>query len=165
MLSDHPTWRDRLAQAAVASDSSARELATRIVQETLRFEQSESRYRRAVADLELDGFRIPKGWLVRMCIRESHQDAAAFADPWMFNPDRFLNRAFTRGEYAPFGAFRLACVGEELTKGIAAIFAIEVVSRFEWQVVRDGPAEITSWAHNAPSPRLRVKMTPRLLGA
>ena len=52
----------------------------RIVQETLRLEQSESRYRRATADLELDGFRIPKDWLVRMCIRESHQDESVFPE-------------------------------------------------------------------------------------
>ena len=36
MLSDHPEWRDRLAR------EQSRELATRIVQETLRLEQSES---------------------------------------------------------------------------------------------------------------------------
>ena len=72
MLTDHPEWRSRLAQ------DGSRELATRIVQETLRLEQSESRYRRATADLELDGFRIPRNWLVRMCVRESHQDAGTF---------------------------------------------------------------------------------------
>ena len=54
MLSDHPEWRERLASEP------SRDLATRLVQETLRLEQSESRYRRATADLELDGFRIPE---------------------------------------------------------------------------------------------------------
>ena len=134
---------------------------TRIVQETLRLEQSESRYRRAVADLELDGFRIPKHWLVRMCIRESHQDESIFPNATSFDPDRFLGRPHTRGQYAPFGAFRLACIGEDLTKAVAAIYAIELVSGFDWRVVTDGPAEISSWAHNAPSRRLSVHMSPR----
>ena len=80
MLSDHPQWRERLAREP------SRELATRIVQETLRLEQSESRYRRAVADLELDGFRIPKNWLVRMCIRESHQDESVFPNATVVRP-------------------------------------------------------------------------------
>jgi cytochrome P450 len=155
MLSDHPQWRERLAREP------SRELATRIVQETLRLEQSESRYRRAVADLELDGFRIPKNWLVRMCIRESHQDESVFPNATVFDPDRFLGRPHTRGQYAPFGAFRLACIGEDLTKTVAAIYAIELVSGFDWRVVTDGPAEISSWAHNAPSRRLSVQMTPR----
>jgi cytochrome P450 len=155
MLSDHPEWRERIARER------SRELATRFVQETLRLEQSESRYRRATSDLELDGFRIPKNWLVRMCIRESHQDEAIFPNPQTFNPDRFLGRPHTRGQYAPFGAFRLACIGEDLTKRVAALYAIELASRFEWRVVVDGPAEISSWAHNAPSRRLSVHMTPR----
>ena len=155
MLSDHPKWRERLAREP------SRELATRFVQETLRLEQSESRYRRATADLELDGFRIPKNWLVRMCIRESHQDETIFPNPRTFDPDRFLGRPHTRAQYAPFGAFRLACIGEDLTKRVAAVYAIELACRFEWRVVDDGPAEISSWAHNAPSRRLSVRMTPR----
>jgi cytochrome P450 len=159
MLSDHPEWRERLAR------EQSRELATRIVQETLRLEQSESRYRRATADLELDGFRIPKHWLVRMCIRESHQDESVFPDATKFDPDRFLGRPHTRGQYAPFGAFRLACIGEDLTKTVAALYAIELVSRYDWRVVDDGPPEISSWAHNAPNRRLSVRMTARTVAA
>jgi cytochrome P450 len=159
MLSDHPEWRERLAQ-----DRSP-ELATRIVQETLRLEQSESRYRRATADLEIDGFRIPKGWLVRMCIRESHQDESIFPNATRFDPDRFLGRPHTRGQYSPFGAFRLACIGEDVTKRVAALFAIALVSGYDWQVVRDGPAQITRWVHNAPNPRLSVRMAARVVAA
>jgi cytochrome P450 len=155
MLSDHPEWRVRLA------GDRSRDLATRIVQETLRLEQSESRYRRATADLELDGFRIPKRWLVRICVRESHQDESIFPDARVFDPDRFIGRPHTRAQYAPFGAFRLACIGEDLTKAVAAWYAIELVSRVDWSVVSDGPAEISSWAHNAPNRRLSVRMTRR----
>jgi cytochrome P450 len=156
MMTDHPEWRTRLAAEP------SRDLAVRIVQETLRLEQSESRYRRATADLEIDGFRIPHNWLVRMCVRESHQDTTTFPDPTRFDPDRFLGRPFTRSQYAPFGAFRLACIGEEVTKRVASIFAVELASGFEWSVVDDGPAEISSWAHNAPHRRFSVRMTPRV---
>ena len=124
-------------------------------------EQSESRYRRATADLELDGFRIPKQWLVRMCIRESHQDESVFPNAATFDPDRFLGPPHTRAQYAPFGAFRLACIGEDVTKTVAARYALELTSRYQWRVVDDGPPEITRWAHNAPNRRLSVRMTPR----
>lgn len=155
MLTDHPEWRERLAREA------SRDLATRIVLETLRLQQSESRYRRALTDIELDGFRIPKGWLVRMCIRESHRNEKIFPDPLTFNPDRFVGRNFTRSEYAPFGAFRLACIGEDITKAVAGSFALELACGFDWEVVEDGPARISSWVHNAPSSRLSVSMRPR----
>jgi cytochrome P450 len=155
MLSDHPEWKERLAREP------SRDLATRIVLETLRLEQSESRYRRAVSDLELDGFRIPKGWLVRMCIRESHRDEKVFPHARTFDPDRFLGRAFTRGEYAPFGAFRLACIGDNIAKAVAGTFALELTRGFDWRVVEDGPAQISSWVHNAPHPRLSVALTRR----
>ena len=162
MLTDHPEWRHRLAREH--SREQAHDLATRIVEETLRLEQSESRYRRAVSDLELDGFRIPRGWLVRMCIRESHRDEKLFPNPLRFDPDRFRGRTFTRGEYAPFGAYRLSCIGEDITKTVAALLAIELTSGFDWEVVEDGPAQISSWVHNAPNPRLRVKIAPRAHG-
>ncbi|MEQ1909260.1 MAG: cytochrome P450, partial [Vicinamibacterales bacterium] len=155
MLTDHPESRERLARER------SRQLATGIVLETLRLEQSESRYRRTLSDLELDGFRIPKGWLVRMCIRESHRDEKVFPNPFVFDPDRFAGRPFKRGEYAPFGAFRLACIGEDLTKAVAGIFALELASGFTWQMVEDGPAQVSSWVHNAPNPRLSVRMTSR----
>jgi cytochrome P450 len=155
MLSDNPAWKDRLAREG------SRELAERIVLETLRLEQSESRYRRATADLELDGFRIPKDWLVRMCIRESHRDPGVFPEPTAFNPDRFDGRTYSRTEYGPFGAFRLSCIGDHVAKAAGALFAIELASGFEWRVVDDGPAQISSWVHNAPNPRLRVGITPR----
>jgi cytochrome P450 len=158
-LGDHPAWRDRLEQAVASAEGQGRDLATRIVQETLRLEQSEHRYRRATSAFDLDGFRIPKGWLVRMCIRESHQDPAVFPHPDVFDPDRFLDRRLARDQYAPFGAFRLACIGEELTKSVGSLFAVTLVSGVTWRVVADGPAQIDSFAHNAPSARFSVRMT------
>jgi cytochrome P450 len=84
-----------------------------------------------------------------------------FANPLAFDPDRFSGRPLTRGEYAPFGAFRLACIGEDVAKTVAARFAIELVSGFDWDVTDDGPAEINSWVHNAPSPRFHVRISAR----
>jgi cytochrome P450 len=102
---------------------------------------------------------------VRICVRESHQDETIFPDAKAFDPDRFTGRPHTRSEYAPFGAFRLACIGEDLSKTVAAIYALELATRFDWSVVDDGPAEISSWAHNAPNRRFAVKLTPRTVTA
>jgi cytochrome P450 len=96
-----------------------------------------------------------------MCIRESHQDESVFPNATKFDPDRFLGPSRTRAQYAPFGAFRLACIGEDMTKTVAARYVLELASRYDWRVVDDGPPEITRWAHSAPNPRLSVRMTAR----
>ncbi|MBK9241185.1 MAG: cytochrome P450 [Acidobacteria bacterium] len=130
MLTDHGQWADRLrlpAHADSAHEGGALSLSTRVVMETLRLEQSEYLYRATTSDVSHGGMVIPKGWLVRLCVRESHQDPAVFEHAQTFDPDRFLHRSFARREYAPFGAgLRHACLGEELTKTVGGIFAEEL---------------------------------------
>ena len=71
ILSDHPDWPARLRdELAEGKDG----LAERIISETLRLEQSEYLKRTALETLEFDGYEIPQGWNVQMCLRESHQD-------------------------------------------------------------------------------------------
>ena len=79
--------------------------------ETLRLEQSEFLYRRVVKPLEIDGYRIPPGWLLRILVHESHRDPTVYPEPDRFNPDRFLARTFDKTEYSPFGADAHGCNG------------------------------------------------------
>ena len=169
MLTDHPEWADklRLALPGTGSDGDSElPLSKRIVMETLRLEQSEYLYRVTTRRVEHRGVVIPKGWLVRLCTRESHQDATVFEHPDVFNPDRFLSRTFTRREYAPFGVgLRHGCLGEHLTKTVARIFAEPLVLGYRWQTVADGPAEHSAWRHWRPASAWRVVLTPRSGGA
>ena len=165
MLTDHGQWADRLrlpAHADSAHEGGALSLSTRVVMETLRLEQSEYLYRATTSDVSHGGMVIPKGWLVRLCVRESHQDPAVFEHAQTFDPDRFLHRSFARREYAPFGAgLRHACLGEELTKTVGGIFAEELARGYHWQSVADGPAEHSAWRHWRPSSAWRIVLTPR----
>jgi cytochrome P450 len=68
MLTDHPEW-----VARVRAEDPPSGLARRIAQETLRLEQAEFLTRRATADIAWNGYVIPKGWRVRICVRESHR--------------------------------------------------------------------------------------------
>jgi len=158
LLSDHPVWIDRLR--GDRSPDSDGGLADRIVQETLRLAQSEYLYRKVPHDLEIGGFVVPKGWLLRLCIRESHRDPRVFDRPDAFDPDRFLRRTFTQAEYAPFGAFERSCLGIHLTVTVARLFVITLAREFDWTVVEDGPREFRGW-HWAPSARFRIRVTPR----
>ena len=164
ILSDHPAWAARLRRELTeAGPEAARQpgsLANRIVLECLRLEQSEHLYRSATGDIRFGGYLIPKGWLVRLCIRESHRDPAVFADPDRFDPDRFLGRSYTREEYSPFGLHRHTCIGDHLTRTVARIFATELAA-YDSTVVSDGPPEFGKWQHWTPSSAFRITLTPR----
>jgi cytochrome P450 len=135
------------------------ELATAVVRETLRLAQSEYLYRRTRRDLHLGDFRIPRGWLVRVCVREAHRDAAVFERADEFRPERFVGRSYTRDEYSPFGTHRLACLGEHVAIEVARWFTLEL-AQYDVSIVRDGAVEFGSWSHWRPSRKLRVALTP-----
>ncbi len=164
LLSDQPACVARLRadpqSGGYERASSEPCLATRVVLETLRLEQSEYVLRRVSRQIRWRGFVIPAGWLLRICVRESHRSAAVFDQSERFDPDRFLGRTYTRAEYSPFGALRLACLGVDLTLTVGRVFVNELARGFDWQVLRDGPRELRGW-HWKPSSRLRIRLTPR----
>jgi cytochrome P450 len=164
LLSDHPGWADRLRrEAALAPDppsSRSPSLASRIVSETLRLQQSEFVMREIVRPFRHRGFRFPRGWLLRVCVQESHRDPVMFDRPEEFDPDRFLGAPPAREQYAPFGLDRHACVGESLARAMAEEFA-GALAGSEWNVTSDGPTELSDWRHWAPSARFRVRFAAR----
>ena len=161
LLSDNPHWADILRTNLHSEDAaviqSAHQLANRIVLETLRLEQSEYLMRKALHDIQFEGYLIPKGWLVRIGIRESHRDPEIFANPHEFNPDRFLTSSYGPKQYSPFGIQQKSCVGKGLTLWIGQKFVLELASGLQWKVVQDGPRQL-GFFHWRPNSRLRVRM-------
>ena len=164
MLTENPAWAARLrlpGNTADTGESTRLPLPTRVVMETLRLEQSEYLYRVVIQDIAHKDFVIPRGWLVRLCVQESHRDPAVFDDPQAFDPDRFLNRIFTRRQYSPFGAgLRHTCLGEKLTMTVGRIFVEELTVGYKWKTMADGPHEFSGWRHWRPSSRWRVLLEP-----
>ena len=160
-LGDHPEWAARL-RAGVRAQPTPTDpsLPARILKETLRLEQSEYVYRRAQQDIVFHDFLIPKGWRIRVLIREGHRDPAIFDDPERFDPDRFARAELIGKRLATFGLGAHACIEPQLTE-TAVTVALTVLARsFEWQVVDDGPREY-GWAHWQPSARFRVAFLRR----
>ncbi|MFL5674548.1 MAG: cytochrome P450 [Chloroflexota bacterium] len=157
MLTDNPQWIARLRAEEPRSA-----LARHVVQETLRLEQSEFITRRATEDIRWAGFLIPKGWRIRICVRESHRSAAMFPDPDRFDPDRFIAARPDHEAYSPFGVVttRTSCLGEALTLAVGRIFVDELVRGFDWSVVSDGPREFSGF-HWRPSRKFRIALAPR----
>ena len=155
MLADHPEWRDRLTGAA--RGDGAGDLAGRIVGETLRLEQSEYVVRRAVRPVRIGDYRIPAGWLVRLCVRESHRDSDAFPDPDRFDPDRLRGQRPGAAAYAPLGIGAHSCLGRAIVQ-VTAPTALTVLARaYDWQPVDDGPREFGTF-HWMPSRRFAIRV-------
>lgn len=165
MCCDHPLNLDavrREADRPPLEPSAEPDAATCIVMETLRLEQSEYLYRKVARPFEFEGFRVPKGWLIRLLIQESHRDPAVFGEPDQFDPQRFARRKYSRSEYAPFGADAHGCMGFRLAQMLGKIL-VEELARYDCRVLGDGPLERGNRhrLHWRPSSRLRVVLTPR----
>ena len=159
LLADHPDW------AAIVRDEAATlpgvhglDAAERIVLETLRLRQSEYLARRAESALTFDGHTIPAGWLVRVCVRESHRDGSVFPSPDSFDPDRFLAGRPPRSEYSPFGAAPRSCLGRHVTLSLASLFVRQLSDGYDLRTVADGPLTFGPF-HWRPSPAFRVELT------
>ncbi|MFD6949689.1 MULTISPECIES: cytochrome P450 [unclassified Nocardiopsis] len=105
---------------------------TMVVQETMRlYPPVWILPRRALADDEIGGYRVPAGSDVLICPYTLHRRPDSWEDPDRFDPDRFgPGRRDGRHRYAyiPFGAGPRVCVGSNLGM-MEAVFVLAVVSR------------------------------------
>jgi cytochrome P450 len=162
---ENPAWMSGLAAEARRDPGAVPRpggLADRGVRETLRLDQSEFLLRRVKRPIRWGEFDIPAGWFVRVCVQESHRSPEAFDDPERFDPDRFLDPP-DRARYSPFGVYRRLCPGEHLARAIGMHLVIELASRYDLQVVGDGPPEFSGF-HWRPNPRFRVRLVARSSG-
>lgn len=156
---DDPAFTSSLRTDPLA----AGEFSRRFVLEVLRLHESRYVYRRATRDLTSGAFRIPRGWLVRLCVGEAHERADVFRDPRSFDPDRFDGDPLARGEVVPFGRGDHACLGGELALAIAQSFVEETAAQFDVRTTADGPPWRINrhWGLWRPSPDWRVQVVPR----
>ena len=135
-------------------------LAKGCVLETLRMDQAELLKRRAVEAITFEGFRIPRDSWIAILLRESHRDPQVFPQPDAFRPHRFLERAYSADEYAPFGIDEHQCIAASLVVQTAALFVEELTKGFTWSVCSDGPRRHGHF-HWEPSPSFAIDIRRR----
>lgn len=162
--------RDRVVAfrtAPLAGPGSRDALTRHFVLEVLRMWMTPYVYRKVARDLDLGPYRIPRGWLLRVCLREAHRRQDVFPAPDAFDPTRFSARSFGATEFLPFSSGPHACLADGFVMAVAETFFATFAQRFDGRVVRDGPVEPMHnrhWAYWRPSRDLRVSVTPRLDG-
>jgi cytochrome P450 len=159
--SAHPAAMARIAgEQATALDPGLTSAADAFVLEVLRMDQSERLMRRATRDFVFDGYTVPKGSLVRLCMWEAHHSEDQFADPYSFDPARFLAMTPTREQFSPFGLDHHLCPFAGISIRIGSTFLRALATNFESTQVADGPA-VRGAYHWEPSRKLRVQVRKR----
>jgi cytochrome P450 len=139
LLARHPEALERLRQEALAAlgdrpptpgDLHALPFAERVLRESMRlYPPIWAMERRAVADDELAGYRIPAGSTVVVSPWVTHRHPDFWDDPERFDPDRFTpERAAGRPTlaYIPFGGGPRFCVGGHFAMVEALVITVMV---------------------------------------
>lgn len=134
-----------------------------VVLESLRLAQSEYVYRKVTKPIQFQGFVIPEGWFIRICVAEAHRQDPPFDRPEVFDPKRFVDQRFSRDEFSPFGLDHHACLGAQLTMLVSRAFVDVLARDFDIRVVTDGTPERGNrhWNHWRPSPEFRIALSRR----
>jgi len=154
-LGSDPVWRDRLRDRHNSAGLS--DLCDAFVAETLRLAQSEYVYRRLVDHVHFEGFHLPAGWLVRICVWESHCDPMIYDDPETLT-DRFVAARRPQTEYCPFGFDRHACNSTGLSLMIARTVLEQYATDHDVTIRPAGGVgrDLRHWSHWRPGPSLAV---------
>ena len=163
-LSDNPQCIQNIRETGSEKKSprhaTLEQLASAVVKETLRLDQSEFIYRTAGADIPFKGYTLPSGWLIRICIREGHRDPDIFPEPERFDPYRFIEHTYSARDYSPLGLLDHSCLGAQVVDLVGRTFVIVLAREFDWSVASDGPREFGA-AHWTPNSDFRIKLTRR----
>jgi cytochrome P450 len=87
-----------------------------------------------MADIEVDGYRLPAGTVAVVAIYALHRDPDLWEDPLRFDPDRFspgrsLGR--DRWQYLPFGGGPRGCIGDHFAMLEASLALATILRRIE----------------------------------
>ncbi len=137
-LGRHPHYQDRIAKEIAAlpdrpltpDDVPQLGFTVQVIRESLRLcPPAPTGTRMACRDVEVAGYRVPKGTMLVIGRMAVQQDPALWDDPLRFDPDRFTPekfKALDRWQYIPFGGGPRSCIGDhfamlEVTLALATI--------------------------------------------
>jgi cytochrome P450 len=110
--------------------------------------------RRAVEDVQIGAWTVPKGSLVTIPFFVAQGDARWFGQPERFEPERFLGdaaRELPRGAYIPFGAGPRVCIGNSFASMEMTLVLAMLVQRY---TLAPAPGQ------GLPEPKMQVTLRP-----
>ncbi|KAF4353410.1 hypothetical protein G4B88_007192 [Cannabis sativa] len=129
--------KNKSSKALEWSDYKSMPFTQCVVNETLRLANIISGvFRRAMTDVNIKGYTIPKGWKVFASFRAVHLDQKNYKDARSFNPWRWQNNSGTSTSslnvFTPFGGGPRLCPGYELARVELSVFLHHLTTTFSW---------------------------------
>jgi len=81
--------------------------------------------------IEVMGYRLSPGTVVRGSIYLTHQRQDLYPEPKQFKPERFLERQYSPYEFLPFGGGARRCPGEALAMFEMKLVLATILSRYQ----------------------------------
>lgn len=124
LLSQHPAAYQKLQQEVdkvlqgrtpTYADLERLPYCSQVFKEALRlYPPAYSTLRETLHDTEIDGYLVPKGYMLLICFYTLHLKPEYFPEPEKFDPERFAperEKQIPRYAYLPFGAGPRICLG------------------------------------------------------
>ncbi|OWM68276.1 hypothetical protein CDL15_Pgr004758 [Punica granatum] len=110
-----------------------------VINESLRMASvSPGILRRAIKDIQVDGYTIPEGWTILVVPSALQLNPNTYEDPLSFNPWRWkdLGPTFVAKNFIAFGGGTRMCAGAEFTKAFMAVGESE--GRGDYKISKSG---------------------------
>ncbi len=172
LLSQHPDVERHLHQEinavfddrrACADDAAKLPYTRMVLAESMRcYPPAWGVGRRAIEDVEIGGYTIPRGTVVLFSQYLLHHDARFFPDPERFDPERWLperQQARPKFAYFPFGGGNRVCIGESFA-WMEGILVLATLAR-RWRLERVDSSPVPMKAQITLRPACPIRMRAR----
>ncbi|XP_023749033.1 3-epi-6-deoxocathasterone 23-monooxygenase CYP90C1 [Lactuca sativa] len=132
-----------------------------VISETLRMANIiNAIWRKAVEDVEIKGYLIPKGWCVLASLTSVHMDEENYENPDEFDPWRWekTGASVNSNKFTPFGGGQRLCPGLEFSRLEISIFLHHFVTSYTWVAEED---QIVYFPTVKTKRKLPIMVTPR----
>jgi cytochrome P450 len=108
-------------------------------------------------DIEVLGYRVPKGWMVMFGLHQSHVLTDVYPEPERFDPERFSPEHAKRPEWSfcPHGPGKPAtshhCAGTDYATLLAQTFTVVLLRSYGWELPEQDLE--FDWSRLTPEPR------------
>nr|ASW22753.1 3-epi-6-deoxocathasterone 23-monooxygenase [Eschenbachia blinii] len=132
-----------------------------VISETLRMANIiNAIWRKALEDVEIKGYLIPKGWCVLASLTSVHMDEENYKNPDVFDPWRWekTGASVNSSKFTPFGGGQRLCPGLEFSRLEISIFLHHFITTYTWVAEED---QIVYFPTVKTRRKLPIIVTPR----